>query len=229
MPVSKGFLKKIQQWVVDEQSGEVLFLPFQAQGNPYKSKVLLVGATPEPLIQVNTSDIDILAETLVDSNLFSDLFRDEVEEASREYNGTLNFAAWAKENFNEQIVLSSINCLNLENVELKQLKKEKDPLYLKGFDIFKNVLNEFEPKIVVIHGTSAYKLFMEQFKEQLVDIEVDDIALSVQALEQKGVIGKFRLNNGRNVNILVCRSMGTFGKEGKTFGEFKDTLKQLLI
>lgn len=228
MAVSTGFLKKIERWAVDENSGEILFLPFQADGNPYKSRILLVGTMPEPLLQVDASDFQMLAETLVDSTLFSDLFQHEVMEASREYKGSLNFASWVKQQYDEQIVLSSINCLNLENEELKLLKKEKDPLYLNGFEIFKEVINEFEPEVLVIQGSNAFKLFMEQFKYELVDVEVDDLALSVQALEQKGVIAKLRLGSGRNVNILVCRSMGAFGKDGKTFGEFKAILEALL-
>ncbi|MDN4494657.1 RNA 2'-phosphotransferase [Ureibacillus aquaedulcis] len=228
MAISTGFLKKIQRWVIDNESGEVLFLPFQAQGNPYKSRVLLVGAFPEPLLQVNAADFPILAETLVDKDLFTDLFRDEIEEASREYKGAINFASYVAEALNEQVVLSSINCLNLESTELKQLKKDKDPLYLDGFTIFKEVVDEFEPEVLIVQGSSAFKLFIEQFKARLVDLEVDDLALSVQALEQKGVIAKLELDSGKIVNILVCRSMGAYGKEGKTFGEFKANLKQLL-
>lgn len=228
MPVSTGFLKKIQRWTVDDQSGEILFLPFQSDGNPYKSRLLLVGANPEPLLQVSASDLPILAETFVEANLFCDLFRDETAEASREYKGSMNFAAWAKENLHERVVLSSINCLNLETAELKQLKKEKDPLYLKGFEIFKEVINEFEPEILVIQGSTAYKLFMEQFSELLAEIEIDDLTMSVQELQQKGVIAKLRLNSGKIVKILVCRNVGAFGKEGKTFGEFKNTLRQIL-
>ncbi|MDI7743140.1 RNA 2'-phosphotransferase [Lysinibacillus fusiformis] len=228
MAVSTGFMKKIQRWAIDEQSGEILFLPFQTEGNPYKSKVVLAGANPEPLLQVDASDFQIFAETLVDANLFSDLFPDEIAEASREYKGSLNFAAWVKENLHEQVVLSSINALNLDAGELKPLKKEQDPLYVKGFDILKEVINEFQPEVLIIQGSTAYKLFMEQYKEQLVDVEVDDLTMSVQALEQKGVIAKLSLNNDRKVNILVCRSMGAFGKEGKTFGEFKEIMRNLI-
>ncbi|QCR30834.1 RNA 2'-phosphotransferase [Lysinibacillus sp. SGAir0095] len=228
MAVSTGFFKKIQRWTVDEHSGEILFLPFQADGNPYKSKVFLVGANPEPLLQVDASDIQILAETLVDSALFSDLFRDEIAEASREYKGSQNFASWLKGRLNEQVVLTSINLLNLESNEVKQLKKESDPLYLEGFDKFIEVLNEFEPEYLIIQGSTAYKLFLEQFKEQLFEKKVDDLQVSVQILEQSGIIAKLQLNNGENVNILVCRSMGAFGKEGKTFGGFKEKLLQLL-
>ncbi len=229
MAVSTGFLKKIQRWTVDEQSGEILFLPFQTQGNPYKARVLLVGAYPEPVLQVNLADLQILAETLMETNLFSDLYRDEIEEVSREYKGSLNFAAWLKENLHEQVVLSSINCLNLETAELKQLKKDKDPLIWRGYEVFKEVMNEFNPDILIIQGSAAFKSFMEQFKDQLIDFEAADMAMSVQTLEQKGTIAKLSLNNGRNVNILVSRSMGAFGKEGKTFGELKRNLSQLLL
>ena len=228
MAVSAGFLKKIERWIVEENSGEIRYLPFQTHGNPYKSKVMLVGANPEPLLQVDASDFQIVAETLVDSTLFSDLFRDEIAEASREYKGLLNFASWVNRNLNEQVVLSSLNVLNLDNEELKQLRKEKDSLYLKGFEIFKEIVHEFEPEILVIQGSTAYKLFLEQFKMQLVDIQVDDIDASLQSLENSGVIAKLRLDNGCNVNILVSRSMGNFGKEGKTFGDFKETLTSLL-
>ncbi|KGR77350.1 hypothetical protein [Ureibacillus sinduriensis] len=228
MAVSTGFLKKIERWAVDENSGEILFLPFQADGNPYKSRVLLVGATPEPFLQVDASDFQVFAETLVDTTLFGDLFQYEVMEASREYKGSLNFASWVKEHFHEQIVHSSINCLNLENDELKALRKEQDPLYGEGFKIFKEVMEEFEPEVLIVQGSNTFKLFMEQFRVLLEDVEVEDLTLSVQALEQKGVIAKLRLTSGRNVNILVCRSMGAFGKEGKTFGELKANLKKLL-
>ncbi len=228
MAVSAGFLKKIERWIIDEHSGEILYLPFQTLGNPYKARVILVGANPEPLLEVDASDSQILSETLVDSALFSDLFQDEIAEASREYKGSLHFASWVNENLREQVVLSSLNGLNLENENLKQLKKGKDPLYLRGFEIFKEVINEFEPEFLVIQGSAAYKLFLEQYKEQLIDIEVDNISASVQTLENSGVIAKLPLKNGRNVNILVCRSMGAFGKEGKTFGEFKEKLTQLL-
>jgi hypothetical protein len=228
MTVSTGFFRRIQQWILDEQSGNISFLPFQVDGNPYKSKILLVGANPEPLTHLDTEYMKILADTLVDPKLFQDLFQDEIPAASREYKGSLNFASWMKANLNETVTLSSINCLNLDDVQLKQMKKEKNPLYLKGFEVFEEVVNEFEPQLLIIQGSQAYKLFIDQFKEQLKDYEMDNLALSVQLLEQKGKIAKFFLNSGKSVNVLVCRSMGAFGKEGKSFGAFKEILHQVL-
>ncbi|RHW32751.1 hypothetical protein D1B33_16420 [Lysinibacillus yapensis] len=225
MTVSMGFFRKIEQWLIDEQSGEILFLPFQADGNAYKSKVLLVGSQPEPLIQIGNADIQFLADALVDRHLFQDVFQEEISEASREYRGALNFASWMKENLKQQVVFSSLNCLNVEDELLKQLKKSKDPLYLRGFEIFKEVIDELEPELLIIQGAPTFKQFIERFKEHLADYAEEDLLQSVQVLEQKGSIGQLKLNNGKKAQILVCRSMGAFGKTGKSFGEFKSILE----
>lgn len=225
MSVSKGFFKKIQQWAVDKQSDSIAFLPFQGDGNPYKSKVFLVGTKPELEFHMDAGDIEIYADSLVDSRLFHDVFHDEM---SREYIGSINFAKWVKEHLNESVTLSSINCYISDPANLKQLKKSKDPLYIQGFEVFQQVLHEFEPYILILHGASTFKLFLNQFQHQLVDFKEQDLKETVANLEQKGVIAKLPLNNGRYINVLVCRSMGYFGKEGNSFGHLKSTLNKLL-
>ncbi|MEK9196725.1 hypothetical protein [Ureibacillus sp. FSL E2-3493] len=225
MSVSKGFLKKIQSWAVDKKSDSIAFLPFQGDGNPYKSKVFLVGAKPELHFHLDAGDIEIYADSLVDSKLFHDVFHDEM---SREYKGSINFAKWVEEHLNASVTLSSVNCFISDPDNLKQLKKSKHPLYIQGFEVFQQVLNEFEPNILVLQGASAYKLFFEQFQHQLVELREQDINETVANLERKGVIAKLQLNNGGIVDVLVCRSMGYFGKEGNSFRQIKSTLTQLL-
>lgn len=229
MTVSRGFYKKIQQWVMDNETGEITFLPFQADANPYKSKVFLVGASPEPKFELNLEDLEIYVESLVDAKLFQDLFAQEIKEASREYKGCINFASWMKEHFKENIVLTNTNCLFKENAqEVKQMKKEGHPLYKKGFQIFEDVVNEFEPEVLILQGSSSYKAFIDQFEGRLIEYKGKDTQDTVAQLEQQGVIAKLPLNNGKNVNVIVCRSMGYFGKEGNSFGDFKATLEQIL-
>ena len=91
MAVSAGFYKKIQQWVIDEQSGDVAFRPFQTDGNPYMSNVFLVNTNPEPLAEIYASDLKLHADSLVDTNLFEELNRGQLNVSSREYKGNLNF------------------------------------------------------------------------------------------------------------------------------------------
>ena len=227
MTVSTGFNRKIQKWVLNEE-GKITFHPFKVDGNPYKSKVFLVSATPEPYLSVDPRDLKLHIDSLVDSTTFQDLYFDELKATSREYKGSLNFVNWAKEQLKENVVLTYINSLNLDNPQhLKLLKKQKDPLYQQGLKVFKEVLVEFSPSILIIQGTTAWKQFLEQFETHLMDFEAT--GLTVQQLESKGVIAKLQLENGVVADILVCRSMGYFGKEGASFAEFKKTLEQLLI
>ncbi|MEL3959852.1 hypothetical protein [Lysinibacillus endophyticus] len=226
MTVSTGFNRKIQKWVLNEQ-GKVAFQPFKVDGNPYKSKIFLVSATPEPYISVDPLDIRLHIDSLVDSIAFQELYYDEIKASSREYKGCLNFVIWAKEHLKENVVLSYINSLYIDSPQqLKHLKKQKDPLYQQGLDVFKEVLVEFSPSILIVQGTTAWKQFLEHFETQLIDF--DSKGLTVQQLESKGVVAKIQLDSGEVVNILVCRSMGYFGKEGASFTEFKNALEQLL-
>ncbi len=229
MTVSRGFYKKIQQWIMDNEIGDCTFQPFQVDGNPYKSKVFLVGASPEPKLEINYNDLNLYVESLVDIELFQDAFSEELQTASREYKGCLKFISWMKEHYNENIVLTNVNCLPVESAQkLKQMRKEQHRLYKRGLEIFEEVVNEFEPEILVLQGSSSYKSFIDNFGDKLVDFIGKDTSDTVQQLEQKGVIAKLPLKNGKNVNILVCRSMGYFGKEGSTFGDFKATLERIL-
>lgn len=226
MTVSAGFYKKIYDWVIDEKSGKVAFQPFQVDGNPYKSKVILVRATPESLPQEDLKDVKLYVDSLVDAKLFKELNSHQIKTVSREYKGCINFVTWMKEHYSENVVLANVNSLVESTQHLKQIKKKNDALYKKGIKIFEEVLNEFKPEIIILQGSTVLKQFREQFENQL--IFHNDSFEKVQQLEQMGVFAEFPLQNGQRVKILGCRSMTYFGKDGVNFGEFKFTLDQLL-
>lgn len=227
MAVSAGFYKKIEQWAVDPNTHKIAFQPFQANGNPYKSSIFIIGATPEPYLQIDVEDLDVYAETLVNSNAFQGLFFEEFKTGSREYKGCLYFMEWMKANYNESVVLSYLNCLYVEDSrQYKELKKQNSPLYERGLAIFQELLNEFVPKIIIVQGATNWKQFLEQYEELL--IAVADLNQPVQHLESQGVLAKLPLANGELVNILACRSLGNFGKTGSSFSDLKQTLNELL-
>lgn len=228
MAVSLGFYKKICQWIIDENSGEIAFRPFQVDGNPYKSNVFIVGVSPEQITKSDTFDIKIYVDSLVKNNLFEDT-NELYKYGSREYKGMLNFVNWMKEQYTENVVITNVNSYLAESTqELKRMKRANDPLYIKGLLLFEEVVNEFVPNIIIIQGSKAFNDFLESFGHLLINklssIETD----SVQQLEQQGVIAELPLLNGKNAKILVCRSMMYFGKEGASFGQFKETLENLL-
>lgn len=228
MTVSAGFYKKIQQWVIDEQSGDVTFRPFQTDGNPYRANVFLVSTNPEPLAEIYANDLKLHADSLVDTKLFEELNQEQLNLSSREYKGNLNFLSWMKEHFQEEVVLTYVNCYQAANPEkLKQMKRQKEPLYLRGFEIFEEILNEFSPEILILNGSSAFKLFMEVYTGVLV--ERSSSLDTVQELEKQGVFAKLPLKNGEHVKVVACRNMMYFGKDGNSFGDLKQTLANELF
>lgn len=227
MIISPGFYKKIYEWVYEESSEEIIFRPFQVNGNPYKSKVFIVGASPEPLEGWLTEDIELYAEALVDANYMEEV-NEFYEDCSREFKGTLNFVKWMKANYDEDVVITNLNSYcAIEERELKELKKKQDPLFKKGEQLFNEVLNEFKPEIIVIHGSKPWKEFLERYQNRIVPRVNTILTDSVQLLEQQGVIAEMQLHSGKLVKILVCRSMSHFGKEGTSFTKLKETINAL--
>ena len=70
MVVSSGFYRKIEKWLVDEQTGEKLYKPFQVSGNPYKAHVFLVNTIANPLLATEKSYIKLFADSLVDEEIY---------------------------------------------------------------------------------------------------------------------------------------------------------------
>ncbi len=227
MTVSIGLYNKIKNWLIDEYSGEICYRPFQVDGNPYKSKIFIINSYPEPLAINGANDTQAYANSLVDQKLFNQMNEDELQNSSREYKGTLNFTNWMKETYKRDVVLTSVNCyVAKEETVYKQLKKLNSPLIVKGARIFKEVIEEFAPSVIILQGSKTIKEFQEQFKERLKIKK--DFTLPIQELEGSGVIAKLRLKNGDDCLILACRSMSHFGKNGQKFIEFKDQLAKTI-
>ncbi|MFC5559336.1 hypothetical protein ACFPN4_09540 [Ureibacillus thermophilus] len=229
MTVSVGFFKKIHEWVIDGQSQEIKYRPFQVDGNPYKSKVFLVGLYPETLAYFDVDEAKIFADSLVDGELFEQLNGLEMITASREYKGSLNFAQWMKKTFNENVVLTNVNGFIAEDYkQFKQMKKENHFCYLSGKKLFEQVLYEFMPEVLIIQGSKAFEEFREIYQDRLIHKANAFETGTVQELEKLGAIGEFPLPNGETCKIVVCRNMSYFGKEGTAFEALKETIGRLL-
>ena len=227
MTVSTGFYKKIYSWVTREGTEQVLFRPFQSNGNPYKSRVFLVGATMSPLLKVEENSVKLFADALVNEDLLEDLYHAELLAASREYKGSVQFAKWLHEQYGEQVVFTSVNAYQTNDVkELKHLKKEDPTQYDRGIEIFKEVLTEFQPEIIILQGATAVEQFKSLYEEHLV--AYNPAVTKIQDLENEGAFAEMFYTNGEMVKIFATRSMSYFGKNGETFENFKGELGQIL-
>ena len=75
---------------------------------------------------------------------------------------------WMKTNYGENVVLSYLNCLYVENSsQYKEMKKQNNPLYERGLAILQELLNEFTPKVIIVQGASNWKQFLELHQQHV--------------------------------------------------------------
>ncbi|MEG0438356.1 MAG: RNA 2'-phosphotransferase [Solibacillus sp.] len=227
MTVSTGFYKKIYNWLMDAEKSEVLYRPFIIDGNPYKSRVFLVGSNAMPLFKVIPSGEKLFADALVNTDLLEDLFYNEINHAPREFKGSLHFAKWLQNELNETTVYTSLNAYQVENADdLKLVKKENPEAFARGQVIFEELFNELQPEIIVLQGTAALNQFKAMYAEHLVIY--NPTITKVQHLEVEGPFAEMRDLNGKKVHIFATRSMSYFGKDGLKFEEFKNEIRKIL-
>lgn len=227
MTVSLGFFKKIKQWILAEGTDQVLFRPFQTNGNPYKSSVFLVSAHATPLLKVEENSEQVFIDALVNADLLEELYSAQFAKASREVKGSRQFANWMNESYGENIVCTSINTYQINDAkELKVLKKEDLVNYQRGIDIFTEVVDEFQPDVIILQGAAAVEQFKALYAEHLFVYHPE--VTKVQDLENTGSFAEMYYKDGKVVKIFATRSMAYFGKDGSAFGAFKGKLQEVL-
>ena len=224
MGISIGFHRKVNDWILSQEQ-EVVFRPFLVDGNPYKSRVFVVGAFPQPNLNIQPDEQQQYIESLVDVTLFDSLYGDLLQ--SRENKGVATFTQWLKEACGEVVVNTNVTTLMADSVkQLKEFKKTILQDYEKGFQVFREVLEEFQPEIVILHGADALKQFRHQFEDCLIDYYAH--IEKVQELEEVGAFAEIHFHEERKVKILACRNLSMYGKSGEKFAHFKKNVRQQL-
>ncbi len=224
MGISIGFHRKVNDWILSQEQ-EVVFRPFLVDGNPYKSRVFVVGAFPQPNLNIQPDEQQQYIESLVDVALFDSVYGEKMQ--SRENKGVTAFAQWLKETCGEAVVNTNVMTLMADSVkQLKEFKKTIPQDYEKGFQVFREVLEEFQPEIVILHGADALKQFRHQFEDCLIDYYAH--IEKVQELEEVGAFAEIHFHEERKVEILACRNLSMYGKSGEKFAHFKKNVCQQL-
>ncbi|WP_431028787.1 hypothetical protein [Lysinibacillus sp. LZ02] len=225
MSVSIGFQRKINEWI-SSNNNSVAFRPFLVDGNPYKSRVFVVGAFPHPKFEVSGEFQQFeYMESLVDATLFELIYGEQMQ--SRENKGIAAFMQWLKEECSEMAVNTTITALMAESAKnLKEHSKVVPEDYEKGYDIFGQVLAEFQPEVMILHGADALRQFRQRFADSLIDHYAH--VERVQDLEEVGAFAELFVTNERKIKVFACRSLSYYGKTGEVFALFKDEVRRIL-
>lgn len=226
MPISVGFYKKMHQWLIAEQENTVKFRPFLTKGNPYKSRIFLVSANTVPQLYVEDDNEKFFAEALMNRTLLKREYLDELNRAPREFQGSLQFEEWLEKR-GESLLYTALNAYQLASLDdAKWAKQEDAEDYARGEEIFQEVLEEFQPEILILQGTTAFTQFKKQFAESL--IIYNPAITKVQSLEEAGPFAEMHFASGKKMLVFVTRSMGYFGHDGAKFEKFKENLIKAL-
>ncbi|WP_413364415.1 hypothetical protein [Lysinibacillus sp. 3P01SB] len=225
MGVSNGFNRKINEWILSKE-GRVAFRPFLVNGNPYKSRIFVSGSFPHPVIEVDEEEREEYIESLVDTELWDTFYGEQM--GTRENKGTTAFIQWLKEACGETAVHVNLTALMADSAKkLKEYSKESPEDYEKGFRIFQEAVEEFQPEFLILYGSDAVKQFRKRFGAAILDRYPQ--LEKVQDLEEYGVFADWSLSNGRKVQVIACRNLSYYGKMGEAFGTFKERVKEALV
>ena len=222
MGISVGFYKYVSKWITDKQTAKVMFRPFEADENPYKASVFIVGSHPTPLLELPDEFTQTYANALVNRNEFCSLFPDYLSSTSRDVKGAIRFSNALK----QQGVVSTISYVNaLTAMNLSQLKKQKKEnadQYKRGVEIFREVIEEFKPPVILLHGNYALEQFRLNFSEYF--IEFGHTSRSVSELEGEGIFGKIIHDDGKETLLFACKSLSYFKENDENFATLIEKL-----
>ena len=110
--------------------------------------------------------------------------------------------------------LSSNTCAAIAETEvvpyptesLKLLKKEPNFIIERGKEMFYELLMEFKPRLIILHGKGTIEYANEILTERGV-IPSKSICLdrTIEDMEKQLPLYRFRYQNGKIVNIMACR------------------------
>ena len=210
MVVSQGFYRKIKEWIYSEEYQGIRFRPFQTSGNPYKAKCFLASSHPDTVLTVSDEEATLYAEALLDRDLFCHLYGEVCD--SKETRAIGRFVNWYQSIEETPIVSTYMNSLQVNGLPALRLAKNTQPKdFLKGERLFNELLLEFLPSCIIIHGNEALKMFRKQFSEVMIDYHQN--VTKAKDLEQVGPFAEIRLTSGHSVYVFACRHMSTYNEE----------------
>ena len=225
MAISVGFYKHVSKWVTDEQTAKLMYRPFEADENPYKASVFIVGSHPAPLLELPDDCSQTYANALVNREEFHQLFPDYSVSTSRDVKGAIRFSNALKQ---RDIIstISYVNALTAMNLtELKKQKKENAEQFKRGIEIFKEVVEEFKPPVLLLHGNYALEQFRQNFAGYF--IEFGHASRSVSELSGSGIFGKIIHDDEKETLLFACKSLSYFKENDVSFLQVIEELKNV--
>jgi hypothetical protein len=217
--------EKLKELCKPPSEGKAYYRPMLCNGDLEKVGIFFVGTNPATPIFPEDMDLDSYVNLLLNYDDFLKYYKSlrlasGKHEVSRTRIGMGAFLNWLTKQTTASIVETEI--IPYPTEKLKQLKKEPLTVIERGKEIFFQLLMQFQPNMIILHGKTTVEHVVDIFERKgLLPNGVVDIDQSIEDMEVSSPISTFNYAGGKTGTIMACRHFMYYGSTGDSFGEFR--------
>jgi hypothetical protein len=218
----------LKELVKPFEKDQPYYRPFVCNGDQTNLDIFIVGINPATPIYEKDIKIDEYVKLLMRYDDFYEEYQKIREEAgktkiSRTRIGTVSFVNELKRRTGKTIM--ETNVIPFPTATIKLLKEIPDHVIKHAQEIFYRVLTEYTPKVIIVHSKMSLKYLVNTLDEnKLIHLDEIDWQQAIVAIENKAPFIEFTYPDGKKGAIFACRHFMYYGKNGKSFEEFREKL-----
>lgn len=208
------------------------YRPIICKGDLSKVDIFFVGTNPATPIYPRDMDLDTYIDLLMDYERFIEFYKmkrvkDGKKKISRTRAGMISFLNWLSSNTNAAIAKTEVVPYPTENLRL--LRKEPAYIIDRGKEIFYELLIEFKPRLIILHGKETVKYAADILTEKgILSPKTINLDQPIAKIEKQLPLCSFKYDNEKNANIMACRHFMYYGTKGESFKPFRENVIRVL-
>ncbi|KJS20072.1 MAG: hypothetical protein VR72_16070 [Clostridiaceae bacterium BRH_c20a] len=222
----------LKQMCIPPATGKSYYRPFICNGDLSKVDIFFVGINPATPISPIEIDIDSYVSLLLNYDEFIRFYKEyrisqDKDQISRTRMGMNSFLSWLA-NHTDLAVIET-DAIPYPTANVKELKREPKHVIDKGKEIFYQLVTEFQPKLLILHGkkTVEHVAYILTHGKVIPPGQVD-LEQSIEQMELKSPIIEFNYPNGKKGYIMACRHFMYYGSTGDSFEEFRKRILSIV-
>ena len=215
---------ELRAWSGPAGEGLAYFRPMICKKTVAPGCIFLVGINPATPVTPDDLDVDTYAGLLLDYDRFLAYYRQRRIDArktalSRTRTGMHSFIQWLAKAVPDPIV--ETNVIPYPTPRTKDLKKVPDWVKSQAREIFVQLLQRVQPRLLLLHGKDTVTETAELLRNhRIANVHVDPRA-DIRALEDQPTLFRFEWPGGGDCKALACRHFMYYGESGSSFAGFR--------
>lgn len=213
-------------------ANKAYYRPIICKGELSKVDIFFVGTNPATPIYPKDMDLDTYVDLLMNYERFIEFYKTKrvkngKQEISRTRIGMNSFLEWLSNNTSAAIAETEVIPYPTENIKL--LRKEPAHIIERGKEMFYELLMEFKPRLIILHGKETVEYVADILIEKgILSPKSINLDQPIEEIEKQLPLFNFKYNNGKTANIMACRHFMYYGAKGESFKPFRENVLRIL-